>query len=257
MRLQAKGKGGIAEGDMTPMIDMVFQLIAFFMVVISFSDAEQNKLIHLPSSELAKPADEPLKKPITLQLTKQGKVIYNGKQWEVSENELGRLLESAKDSEIFAFVATAAYTGMRLSEIMRLKWTDVDFDSGRILARGYKGSASETESPRYISLHPDLAEILKEHRKSSKGALVFADAEGQPRSKEYCYYHLKKLTNGTEFDGIRFHTFRHSFASNLSAKGVDQRVIDRFMGHQTVAMQQRYQHLFPDKQQEAIEQLDY
>ena len=60
MRLKAKGKGGMAKGDMTPMIDMVFQLIAFFMVVVNFSDADQNKLIHLPSSELAKPADEPL-----------------------------------------------------------------------------------------------------------------------------------------------------------------------------------------------------
>ena len=42
---------------MTPMIDMTFQLIAFFMVLVNFADADQNARIRLPSSELAKPAD--------------------------------------------------------------------------------------------------------------------------------------------------------------------------------------------------------
>ncbi len=99
MRLKAKGKDGMAGGDMTPMIDIVFQLIAFFMVLVNFSEAEQNKLIHLPSSELAKPAEVPLKRPITLQVTRQGKVIYFGKQWEVSQSraELGGVLANERE----------------------------------------------------------------------------------------------------------------------------------------------------------------
>ena len=46
-----------AEGDMTPMIDMTLQLIAFFMILINFSEGDQNQLIRLPASELAKPPD--------------------------------------------------------------------------------------------------------------------------------------------------------------------------------------------------------
>ncbi|MBV8129930.1 MAG: tyrosine-type recombinase/integrase [Planctomycetaceae bacterium] len=42
-----------------------------------------------------------------------------------------------------------------------------------------------------------------------------------------------------------FHAFRHSFASILASKGVDQRIIDRYMGHQTEEMRKCYQHLFP------------
>ena len=57
--------------------------------------------------------------------------------------------------------------------------------------------------------------------------------------------------NGTEIRG--FHTFRHSFASNLAAKGIDQRVIDEWMGHQTEEMRKRYRHLFPDQQRKAID----
>ncbi len=50
-----------------------------------------------------------------------------------------------------------------------------------------------------------------------------------------------------------FHIFRHSFASNLAAAEVDQRVIDEFMGHQTEEMRRRYRHLFPAQRRAAIE----
>jgi len=70
-----KKSSGIHEGDMTPMIDMVFQLIAFFMVLVNFTEADQNQRIHLPSSELAKPPDAPLDSPITIHVTDNGTAI--------------------------------------------------------------------------------------------------------------------------------------------------------------------------------------
>ncbi len=67
-----------AKGDMTPMIDMTFQLIAFFMVLINFTEAEQDDRIKLPNSELAKPPDAPFESPITLQLTEDDNVLFSG-----------------------------------------------------------------------------------------------------------------------------------------------------------------------------------
>ncbi|MFY8202129.1 MAG: ExbD/TolR family protein, partial [Pirellula staleyi] len=67
----------IAELDMTAMIDMVFQLIIFFMVLINFAQDDQNDKIKLPASELAKPADSPLTFPITLNLDSTS-TIYIG-----------------------------------------------------------------------------------------------------------------------------------------------------------------------------------
>jgi biopolymer transport protein ExbD len=67
----------VAEGDMTAMIDMVFQLIIFFMVLINFSQDDQNDKIKLPASELAKPADTPLTFPIVLHLDSTA-TIYMG-----------------------------------------------------------------------------------------------------------------------------------------------------------------------------------
>jgi biopolymer transport protein ExbD len=65
----------VAEGDMTAMIDMVFQLIIFFMVLINFSQEDQNQAIKLPSSELAQPAEAPLEHPIVLNLDFNGTVF--------------------------------------------------------------------------------------------------------------------------------------------------------------------------------------
>ncbi|MFN9348762.1 MAG: ExbD/TolR family protein [Planctomycetota bacterium] len=74
MALKPKFDAKAAEGDMTSMIDMVFQLIIFFMVLINFSQDDQNQAIKLPSSELAKTADAPLENPIVLNLAYNGKV---------------------------------------------------------------------------------------------------------------------------------------------------------------------------------------
>ncbi|GAA4424884.1 MULTISPECIES: ExbD/TolR family protein [Bremerella] len=73
-----KKKREMLEGDLTPMIDMTFQLIAFFMVLINFTQADQNKEIKLPESELAKPPEVPFENAITLQIYKNGNVYFDG-----------------------------------------------------------------------------------------------------------------------------------------------------------------------------------
>jgi biopolymer transport protein ExbD len=63
---------------MTPMIDIVFQLLAFFMFTINLSTTEQDQRVTLPSSELAKPPDAPYDHPLTIHLTANGEYIYAG-----------------------------------------------------------------------------------------------------------------------------------------------------------------------------------
>jgi biopolymer transport protein ExbD len=60
------------------MIDMTFQLIAFFMILINFDAAEVDQRIKLPLSELAKPPQQPLESPITLQMDEKGRTIAVG-----------------------------------------------------------------------------------------------------------------------------------------------------------------------------------
>lgn len=85
MRIKSRGHKGIVEGDLTPMIDMTFQLIAFFMLVINFSDVEQDQRVTLPASELANPPVAPYEHPLTIHLTDAGDFLYAGKEHTTTE----------------------------------------------------------------------------------------------------------------------------------------------------------------------------
>jgi biopolymer transport protein ExbD len=82
-----------AEADMTPMIDMTFQLIAFFMVLINFAEDNQNDRVKLPASELAKIPDQVVSSPIVLQVSRDAKVLFNGEDLPVGGPELKKALQ--------------------------------------------------------------------------------------------------------------------------------------------------------------------
>jgi len=130
MRYANRKGAEFAEGDMTPMIDMTFQLIAFFMVLISFSEADQNQLIKLPSSELAKPPDGPLELPITLQLTEKTEdreemVIFGPKMTplESLKNELlveWNLLKASGRNPADATIIIRAHLNAQTGKVQRM-----------------------------------------------------------------------------------------------------------------------------------------
>lgn len=121
MRFRKRHRAPESEGDMTPMIDMTFQLIAFFMVIINFTEADQNERIKLPLSQLAQPPDAPLEKPLTLQLTKEGTVLFAGEEVSVADVERylireRRVLETldltAADASVIIRAHQDAQTGL-------------------------------------------------------------------------------------------------------------------------------------------------
>jgi biopolymer transport protein ExbD len=83
-----KATSNVPEGDMTPMIDMTFQLIAFFMVLINFSDSENVQRVQLPDSQLAKPPDAKIEYDIILHLTAREDglpetVVFGGEDYTI------------------------------------------------------------------------------------------------------------------------------------------------------------------------------
>lgn len=98
MRIQSsaakRSAAASAKGDMTPMIDMTFQLIAFFMVLLNFSEAEQDQRINLPKSELAKPPDVAYQEPLTIQMTADDTVIFAGDELTMSDLQSALMREA-------------------------------------------------------------------------------------------------------------------------------------------------------------------
>jgi biopolymer transport protein ExbD len=82
MRFQRR-KTYRSEPDMTPMLDMTFQLTFFFMLTLNFSSDIQSDLIRLPVSEIARPAEAALETAITVQTLSTGLVLFGGDQMAV------------------------------------------------------------------------------------------------------------------------------------------------------------------------------
>jgi len=72
-----------SETDMTPILDMTFQLTFFFMLTLNFSSDIQSDLIRLPPSEIARPAEGALETAITVQALSTGLVLFGGDQMAV------------------------------------------------------------------------------------------------------------------------------------------------------------------------------
>src|SRR5262249_37410916 len=154
----------------------------------------------------------------------------------------------------YPLLVTAAHTGARRSELFRARVEDIDFDARHVLLREKKRSRDK-ETFRTVDMTPFVERVMRTYFAEVHPGGVFAfcsranvmRTDGQPGRA------FLMGVKGSKWHVLRGSpAFRHSFASNLAAAGVDQRVIDELMGHTTVEMQKRYRHLFPDQRRAAV-----
>jgi len=142
-----------------------------------------------------------------------------------------------------AMLATLAFAGLRVSELVALRWRDVDLAAGRLRVVESKTNAGV----RYVELVPVLRDLLAE-RKASMGkpdpdALVFATTRGRRRDKDNvrnrvlatavkrANENLAKVDRTPLPEGLTLHGLRHTFASLLVALGEDPRHVMGQLGH--------------------------
>lgn len=74
-----------------------------------------------------------------------------------------------------------------------------------------------------------------------------------PITEDEALHHFKRTVSGSKWSTMRgYHVLRHSFISALASEGVDQRVIDEIVGHQSKEQRKRYRHLYPKVMKDAI-----
>jgi integrase len=178
---------------------------------------------------------------------------------------LAHVKEHAQLPFVFPLFAFAAHTGARRSEMLRVRVDDLDMEGQTVLLREKKRSR-EKRTTRRVPLSPFLRDLLHDWLKVHPGGpFLFCQAAAVAHSKtkrsaptpvtrDEAHDHFRRTLAGSPWAVLRgWHVFRHSFCSNCAAAGIDQRLIDAWVGHQTEEMRKRYRHLIPGQERQAIQ----
>jgi len=183
--------------------------------------------------------------------------------------EVAELLEYVRENGrhewIYPMFCFAAHTGARRSEILRSRISDFDFQAKSVLIREKK-RVKGRRTTRRVPLSGFLACAMREWFDAHPGGIysicqpleVFRSKKTRtdytPITVNESNHHFNATIAGGKWEVVSgWHVLRHSFASNCAARGVDQRLINAWMGHQTLEMQQRYAHLIPSVAKTALD----
>lgn len=125
MRVAKTGQTKIEEADPTPFIDMTFQLIAFFMILVNFSDTEIDERVVLPKSQVVKPVESPMETPIMIQLTAKGTIVLAGEEMAIGsigpylDREV-QLLTTANKSVADAHIIIRGHKDAKTADVQKL-----------------------------------------------------------------------------------------------------------------------------------------
>lgn len=169
---------------------------------------------------------------------------------------LDHVRQAAAPRFLYPMVCLAAFTGARRSELCRSRIADFQFERGIVRLRQKKRDKDKEFTFRDVRLNAYLAGDMKSWLAGHPGGQhAFCHVDRQELTWNAAAHHFKAALKGSKWKVLRgWHVLRHSFASNLAAAGIDQRMIDRWMGHST-DVKWRYQHLRPRDQQDAIDML--
>lgn len=152
----------------------------------------------------------------------------------------------------YAMIAIMLYTGIRASELLALKFDDVNLSSERIFIRKGKG-----RKERYVPMHRKLKNILesyvKERKRLKKSSEWFFT--GAQSEKQLGYKYLGQVCNKlAKATGIAFtaHTLRHTAATELLNQGVDIYKVSRILGHTDIKTTTIYLHTATRNLQESV-----
>ena len=193
--------------------------------------------------------------------------------------EQGRaLLAAARGDRLEAMYRVALALGLRLGEVLGLRWVDVDLAAGtlrvtqtvqRIGGQLVFGEPKTRRSRRTLPLPTSLNRSLADHRERQRAArervgrawsdsgLVFTTRLGTPLEPRNVVRSFKALLQRAGLPDIRFHDLRHSCASLLVAAGHHPRVVMETLGHSQIAVtMDTYAHVYAGALRAVAETMD-
>lgn len=165
---------------------------------------------------------------------------------QVERNRLIREVDRSENKRDFAIVQMLLNTGLRVSELVSLDWTDVEISerkgSVRVIGKGYK--------ERVIPLNKETRRALQKYldERTDDHPALFLSNRGQRMSVRSVQYLLEK-------HGVHPHQLRHTFITGLVRNNEDIAVIQSMSGHMSTKMIVRYSQPTEEDKQQAVEEL--
>jgi len=203
----------------------------------------------------------------------------------LTAEQVDALLEEAKNDRLYPALVLEFHTGLRLGELLALRWEDVDLKAGlvsvkRSLARvkneepGDKKTKIIFQEPktgkgiRTIPIPADVVSVLRTHKirqteerlklgpSYNTEGLVFTSATGGPIWPESFRRYWKSLLKRANLPDIRFHDARHTFATLMLELGEHPKTVQEILGHSRISQTlDTYSHVRPEMMRGAVERL--
>ena len=174
----------------------------------------------------------------------------------LTPEEVHRLLAACQSTHWHPIFHTLIWTGLRRSELLGLRWKDIDLDLATLrvvqVLHQLNGGAFIFQEPkiskgrRVVSLSPATCILLRAHRERQEAdgvileapvtgeALVFGHPDSTPRAPATLTHAFTKLVRRIGLDGVRLHDLRHTHASLLLLQGANPKVVSERLGHSSI-----------------------
>ena len=199
--------------------------------------------------------------------------------WEtLAPEDVPKFLEAAPTTPYYVLLYTALYTGMRLGELLGLRWCDVDLDvaSLSVVQALYKRCGvckmikpKSSHSRRRIALSPSLGLLWGDYKTEQQAqaillgkplgdsGLVFSHPDGKPLDPGVVSHTFARVLRKSGLPHIRFHDLRHSHATLLLKAGIHSKIVSERLGHANIGITlDTYSHVLLGLQERAVERFD-
>ena len=146
--------------------------------------------------------------------------------------ELSKILKKFKRKNSVAVIRILMLTGLRVSEVLGMKWEHVNFETGRLLLPKTKTGRRQTDLPEAALT------ILNEVPRVSD--YCFSTRQGKPTSYKSIYRHFNEVTDEAGIKGVTPHDLRRSFMTHAAKSGVDVLILRDLLGHRSSRVAERY-----------------
>ena len=165
------------------------------------------------------------------------------------------VLYGVASSWLKPILAVLVGTGMRISELINLEWSQIDFRQDSITFKKHK--ADKTTGEKVINMAALATKALESLKTPECAGLVFNHRGKKLSNYGFLRGEIRRATKKAGFTDVSFHTMRHTCASWLvMASGGDMALVKKQLGHSSLSVTERYAKLSAEHQRTGIKAID-